>query len=668
MSSPAVGRRHRRRRRRALLRLLPAPARRRRHRARVQPRRQRRLLGQRRLGLPRPGRAAARARAHLVRDPLAVRPQLRALLQAVASCPSWPRGCCASGPTATSATTSTASRRSPRWAATSSTWSTRCAPTGSSSSSTGRGCWSRRASPTSPARSSRSCSRCAPTGTTCPTTSSRPRRAARCSSRRSPTTIDGGFDRRSALARAARLVHRRARGAAAAHGGGDRRGRRGQRLPGQRRPSAPACAPPPATTSADAFLLAAGAWTTPLAKMIGVRFPMQAGKGYSFFVKPSVIPTHSILLADVHVGCTPLGDQMRIGGTMEFSGLNTRLDERRIADIVTAARTCFLALEVAGDRAALGRDAPDHRPTGCRSSTAPRLDNIYVATGYAMQGVTLAPPAGRGDGRVHRDRAQARAARAVRDRAPAGAATTEERPWLTELRVVIIGSGNIGSDLMAKVAPQPDARARRHGGHRPRLARPRARRRGGGRHLRPWGSRTCSARIGEVDLAFDATSAHAHADARRRSSPSAGSSSVDLTPAALGPAVIPAVNLDAHATPPTSTSSPAAPRRRSRSSPRSPRSPTCPTPRSSRPSRPAPPGRGRAPTSTSSPSPPPARSRRSAGPARGKAIMLLNPADPPMLMRNAIYADDPGGRPEAVLAAVDRRGRDGVGLRARLSG
>jgi acetaldehyde dehydrogenase len=41
------------------------------------------------------------------------------------------------------------------------------------------------------------------------------------------------------------------------------------------------------------------------------------------------------------------------------------------------------------------------------------------------------------------------------------------------------------------------------------------------------------------------------------------------------------------------------------------------------------------------------------GAARGKAIMLLNPADPPVLMRNAIYADVPGADQDAVLAAVD---------------
>jgi len=145
--------------------------------------------------------------------------------------------------------------------------------------------------------------------------------------------------------------------------------------------------------SADAFLLAAGAWTTPLARMIGVRFPMQPGKGYSFFVEPSVMPSHSILLADVHVGCTPLGSQMRIGGTMEFSGLNIRLDHRRIEDITVAARKAFQpwkSPEIDSVWAGMRPITPDGLPVLDRTALA----NVYIATGYAMQGVTLAPPAG----------------------------------------------------------------------------------------------------------------------------------------------------------------------------------------------------------------------------------------------------------------------------------
>ncbi len=146
--------------------------------------------------------------------------------------------------------------------------------------------------------------------------------------------------------------------------------------------------------SADSFLLAAGAWTPRLAKMIGVRFPMQAGKGYSFSVSPSVMPDHSILLADVHVGCTPFDERMRIGGTMEFSGLNVRLDHKRIDDIIVAARKSFQPWqtpEVEDVWAGMRPITPDGLPVLDRTAIA----NVYVATGYAMQGVTLAAPAGK---------------------------------------------------------------------------------------------------------------------------------------------------------------------------------------------------------------------------------------------------------------------------------
>ena len=146
---------------------------------------------------------------------------------------------------------------------------------------------------------------------------------------------------------------------------------------------------------ADAFMLAAGAWTTPLAKMIGVRFPMQAGKGYSFFVKPSVMPKPLDSARRRARRLHPARRPMRIGGTMEFSGLNTRLDEGRIDEHRHRGAHVLCALADARDRAALGGHAPDHAGRSARCSTGPRFDNVYVATGYAMQGVTLAPPAGR---------------------------------------------------------------------------------------------------------------------------------------------------------------------------------------------------------------------------------------------------------------------------------
>ncbi len=111
-------------------------------------------------------------------------------------------------------------------------------------------------------------------------------------------------------------------------------------------------------------------------------------------VAPSVVPRHAILLADVHVGCTPFGEQMRIGGTMEFSGVNLELDRHRIDHTIAGARASFrewLRPEVESEWAGMRPIAPDGLPILDRAAP---YENLYVATGYAMQGMTLGPPAG----------------------------------------------------------------------------------------------------------------------------------------------------------------------------------------------------------------------------------------------------------------------------------
>ncbi|MFI7193536.1 acetaldehyde dehydrogenase (acetylating) [Nocardia nova] len=115
------------------------------------------------------------------------------------------------------------------------------------------------------------------------------------------------------------------------------------------------------------------------------------------------------------------------------------------------------------------------------------------------------------------------------------------------VKVAVIGSGNIGTDLMIKVIrhstvlemgamvgidPESDglARARRLGvpttseGVRGLLRLP---------------------NFDEIEVIFDATSAKAHAAHAAVLEP-LGKRLVDLTPAALGPFVVPAVNLDEH--------------------------------------------------------------------------------------------------------------------------
>src|SRR5215510_11223635 len=112
------------------------------------------------------------------------------------------------------------------------------------------------------------------------------------------------------------------------------------------------------------------------------------------------------------------------------------------------------------------------------------------------------------------------------------------------IRVGILGSGNIGTDLMHKVGRSPVLELVAVVGIDPASeGLPMARERG------VWttdgGLDAFLADGPAVDLVFDATSAHAHAEHAPRLA-AAGIRCVDLTPAALGPAVVPDVNLDEH--------------------------------------------------------------------------------------------------------------------------
>lgn len=113
----------------------------------------------------------------------------------------------------------------------------------------------------------------------------------------------------------------------------------------------------------------------------------------------------------------------------------------------------------------------------------------------------------------------------------------------SRLRVAIIGTGNIGTDLMFKVERSPRLELAGMAGIDPSSAGMRLAREHG--HVV---SETGLAGLLElnprIDLAFDATSARTHAGHARLLA-ERGIRSVDLTPAAIGPAIVPPVNLAA---------------------------------------------------------------------------------------------------------------------------
>jgi len=149
---------------------------------------------------------------------------------------------------------------------------------------------------------------------------------------------------------------------------------------------------------ADWFVLAGGAWSAKLARGLGLRLPMQAGKGYSMTLPAArAVPTRGLLLVESRVAVTPLGDSLRIGGTLELSGLNDSIDTGRVAAMIDAAVE-YLPDYTANDfrPLAVWRGLRPCSPDGLPYVGRPtRYDNLCVAAGHAMLGVSLAPITGR---------------------------------------------------------------------------------------------------------------------------------------------------------------------------------------------------------------------------------------------------------------------------------
>jgi D-amino-acid dehydrogenase len=149
---------------------------------------------------------------------------------------------------------------------------------------------------------------------------------------------------------------------------------------------------------ADQFVLAGGAWSPDLARGLGLRLPMQAGKGYSLTLpKPRELPALCAILTEARVAVTPLGQTLRFGGTMEIAGLDETIQPRRVQGIIKAVPRYypnFRAEDFAGVEPWRGLRpcSPDGLPYLGRARRQP---NLVVATGHAMMGLSLGPITGK---------------------------------------------------------------------------------------------------------------------------------------------------------------------------------------------------------------------------------------------------------------------------------
>jgi D-amino-acid dehydrogenase len=148
--------------------------------------------------------------------------------------------------------------------------------------------------------------------------------------------------------------------------------------------------------AADQVVIAAGAWSQPLARELGLGLPIEPAKGYSIDVAaPDGLPDLPICVGEPHVVITPLGDTLRLGSTLEMSGWDMRIRPRRLTHLRRAAARVLGVPEDAPARQVWRGPrplTPDGLPVIGRS---PRHDNVVLATGHCMLGLSLGPVTGK---------------------------------------------------------------------------------------------------------------------------------------------------------------------------------------------------------------------------------------------------------------------------------
>ncbi|HKQ40088.1 MAG TPA: FAD-dependent oxidoreductase, partial [Verrucomicrobiae bacterium] len=141
--------------------------------------------------------------------------------------------------------------------------------------------------------------------------------------------------------------------------------------------------------TADEVVLCAGSWSSTLLKL-----PLQAGKGYSLTLpEPPQLPRIPMILTEARVAVTPMGGNLRFGGTMEIAGLNEDVNPIRIQGIIRSVPKYFphfASKDFEGIKPWRGLRpcSPDGMPYIGRTR---RFKNLLVGTGHAMMGLSLGP-------------------------------------------------------------------------------------------------------------------------------------------------------------------------------------------------------------------------------------------------------------------------------------
>ena len=151
---------------------------------------------------------------------------------------------------------------------------------------------------------------------------------------------------------------------------------------------------------ADAFVLAAGSYSPGLAGKLDIRLPVKPVKGYSITLPRGDWPDGPRIPVaddDLHAAVVPIGDQIRVAGTAEFTGLDVTIGQRRIENLEK------LLCKIYPEFAQRSINADKQPWCGLRPMSADGVPiiggtsrpNFFINTGHGHLGWTMAAGSGK---------------------------------------------------------------------------------------------------------------------------------------------------------------------------------------------------------------------------------------------------------------------------------
>lgn len=144
-------------------------------------------------------------------------------------------------------------------------------------------------------------------------------------------------------------------------------------------------------------VIAGGVSSPRLLRSVGVRLPMEAGRGYGVTVPdPAAPPAIPAILVEARVAVTPLAEGLRLGGTMELAAPDRPADPRRVRGILASVERALPAFRRSDlERLPVWIGVRPLSPDGMPYlGGLARVRGVVVATGHGMMGFSLGPVSG----------------------------------------------------------------------------------------------------------------------------------------------------------------------------------------------------------------------------------------------------------------------------------